>query len=109
MPISLEELRARRVDLTLPILKLLEDRSAAAYTAEEVRGMLKQKLGKGLSLQKVTTALEDLVKAGCVEVKEIAGQRWYAIIEKRLVFIRRKKCLSRNGNYNWELARKSGS
>lgn len=82
MPISLEELRAGRADLTLPIFKFLEGRSELAYTAEEVRGMLVQKLGKGLSLQEVIQALEELVKARHVEPKGIEGQRWYAIIKK---------------------------
>jgi hypothetical protein len=89
VPISREEFKQRRIDLTLPVVKLLSDRPDLAFTAEEVRQVLTTTSARDATVQEVHQALEALVSHGEIEVAEIEGQRWYAytVVERRLGFL----------------------
>ncbi|MFQ6026727.1 MAG: hypothetical protein ACE5Q6_04335, partial [Dehalococcoidia bacterium] len=60
-PISREEFRNRRIDLTLPIVGMLEDYPDLAFTSDEVHQMLAQTRGRDATPDEVNQALQILV------------------------------------------------
>jgi len=88
MPITRQEFDSDRIDLGLPIFDFLKDRSDLAFSAEELRHMLQQTTGRDVGIEAVEEALVSLVSQARVHRKEIAGQRWYTGIRRRLGFLR---------------------
>jgi hypothetical protein len=88
MPISREEFEQGRIDLALPIARLLAGFPDLAFTAEEVQQMVVEIEGRNSTLVEVEQALGSLVLEGRVQRKEMSGQQWYAIVRKRLGFLR---------------------
>lgn len=86
MPISREELEQGRIDVSLPIARLLADRSDLGFGADEVQQLLMDLEGRNIGLDEVEQALEALVGRGRVQMGEVAGRRWYTIVQRRLGF-----------------------
>ena len=86
MPISREELEEGRFDLTFPIVQILEDRPDLGFDAEEVRQLLMEIDGRDEPLVEVERALEFLVQRDRVQMREMEGQRWYTVVQRRLGF-----------------------
>ena len=80
MPISREEFDAERVDISIPIVQLLEANADLAYTTLEVQQRLLERFGRVASPGEVGAALINLFEAGLVERKEIGLQLRYAIV-----------------------------
>ena len=94
MPISREEYRLGRIDLSIPVLDLLSSRPDLAFTSEDVRQLLFQTAFWDASPGDVGVALETLRVRGEVEVSEIQGSRWYTVVEReqrRLGFLREQE------------------
>ena len=94
MPISREEYRRGRIDLSIPVLDLLASRPNLAFTPEDVRQSLSQTALRDASLDDVDLALEALLVQGVIEMKEIQGSRWYTVVEleeRRLGFLREQE------------------
>lgn len=87
MPISREELERRRIDLTFPIATMLTDRSDEAFTSLGIMQSVIQSQQRDASLEEVEAALESLISEGRVVVDDIGGNRWYAIVIRRLGFL----------------------
>jgi hypothetical protein len=94
VPISREEFRQRRIDLSLPIADLLAANAELAFTVDEIRRLLVETIGRNESLDEVEHALEALVSQGRAEKAEVAkgneinGGYWYAIVIRRLGFLK---------------------
>ncbi len=88
MPISREEFRYRRIDLAFPIARLLEDWPDSAFTVEDIHQLLVDTHGRYVEVNEVEQALETLITRHRVEKAEIAGQKWYAIVRRRLGFLK---------------------
>ena len=82
MPISREEYRRGRIDLSIPVLDLIASRPDLAFTTEDVRQLLYQTAMRDASLGDVGLALETLVVRGEIELREIRGSQWYTIVER---------------------------
>lgn len=94
MPISRGEFRQRRIDLSLPIADLLAANLELAFTVDESRRLLIETAGRNESLSEVEYGLEVLVSQGRAEKAEVAegneinGGYWYAIVIRRLGFLK---------------------
>ena len=82
MPISREEFEPGRIDLTLPILRLLTKLPNLAFTADDVHQMLNDSEARGVTLEEVDEALKSLVAQEQIQEREIQGYRWYTVVEK---------------------------
>ena len=81
MPITFEEYGAERIDLAVPIHKLLGDRPDLAFSSEDIMDMLIHSQMRNASYEEVVMALERLVAGGRAAAKEIEGGRWYTIAQ----------------------------
>ena len=88
MPISREELEHRRIDLTFPIARLLTGRRDQAFTSREIVQLLIDSEQRNATAGEVVRALEILISEGRVHVDEIEGTRYYAIVIKKLGFLK---------------------
>ena len=86
MPISREELEQGRIDLTLPIMKILAGRPDLGFSPDEVQQLLVETEGRDAALAEVEKSLETLVLRERVQVREMEGRRWYTIVQRRLGF-----------------------
>jgi hypothetical protein len=88
LPISQEEFEQGRIDLALPIAKILSDYPELAFTAVEVQQMVIERAARTASLNEVEQALEAMVSQGRLQKREIGGQHWYNVPRRRLGFLR---------------------
>ena len=86
MPISREELERGRIDLTLPIIKIIAGRPDLGFSPDEVQQLLAETEGREAALPEVEEALESLVLRERVRAREMEGRRWYTIVQRRLGF-----------------------
>jgi len=86
VPISREELEEGRIDLTFPIVQILTDNPDLGFNAQEVRQLLMEKHARDAPLVEVERALEILVQRDRVQMTEMADQRWYNVVQRRLGF-----------------------
>ena len=86
MPISREELEQGHFDVSLPIARLLADRPALGFGADEIQQLLMDLEGRNTALDEVEKALEALVARARVQMWEVGGRRWYTIVQRRLGF-----------------------
>ena len=86
MPISREELEQGQFDLTFPIVRILKDRPELGFSEIEIRQMLMDVDGRDVIVAEVERALQILVQLERVQMKELDGQRWYNIAQRRLGF-----------------------
>lgn len=87
MPISREEFRQRRIDLSLPIAELLAANSELAFTVDEIRRLLIETAGRNEGLSEVEYGLEILVSQGRAEKAEVDGDQRYIIAQRRWGFL----------------------
>ena len=80
MPLSREEFRLGRIDLTIPVRQILENRPDLSFNAGEIRELLAQTLARISFQEEVVSALEQLESGGYAESKVILGDRWYTIV-----------------------------
>lgn len=73
MTISREEWELGRIDIALPILRLLSRRPDTAFTGQEVQRLLIEIEAREAGLEEVEQALHTLVSQRRIELKEIAG------------------------------------
>lgn len=85
MPITREEFEHGRIDLALPVARLLDAQPTLAFTAQEVLGLLVEALARNAKLEEVEQAPESLVSTGRIQKKEIAGTAWYTAVRRTLV------------------------
>jgi hypothetical protein len=88
VPISREEFEEGRIDFTVPIAHLLAEYPNMAFSLNEIHQMLTEIESRNATLEEVEQALEALVSRERVQSKDIAGQRWYAMVQRRLGFLK---------------------
>ena len=83
MPISKGEFEASRLDLTVPILQILEANPESAYTAQEIADRLFRNFERRATAGEIAQHLSHLVRGGTVRIEEVGGQRWYTLATSR--------------------------
>ena len=86
MPISREELEEGRIDLTIPIVRILASRPDLGFNAQEIQQPLVETDGRNAPLVEVERALGILVQGNRVQTRELKDQRWYTLVQRRLGF-----------------------
>ncbi len=77
MPISREEFQDGKIDLSIPILTVLESGKFEAWNAEELYEQLQSRMRNNIGLIEVIGVLGKLVVDGKLEPKEISGKTYY--------------------------------
>ena len=81
MPISREEFERGAIDLSIPIISYMTLRGEEAFSAVEIHFALREIFERRTTLAEVVVVLASLVEERRVDLKEIAGQRMYTILE----------------------------
>ncbi len=81
-----EELELGRIDLTVPIIRILAGRPDLGFSPDEIQQLLVEIEGRKAILAEVEEALHTLVLRERVQVREMEGRRWYNIVQRRLGF-----------------------
>ena len=79
MPISRQEFDDERADINVPIMQYLGVRRDEAFTAGEILTALLDVYGRRITIAEVVNSLGNLVNAGRIESKEMAGVPMYTI------------------------------
>ena len=86
MPISRQELEEGRIDLTIPIVRILTGRPDLGFNAQEIQQLLVETDARNVPLVEVERALGILVQRNRVQTSELNEQRWYTLVQRRLGF-----------------------
>ena len=79
MPISRQEFDEGRTNIDIPILQYLGVRRDEAFTTGEILTALLDVYGRRITIAEVVNFLGNLVNAGRIESKEMAGVPMYTI------------------------------
>ena len=79
MPISRQEFDDGRTNMEIPIMQYLGVRRDEAFTADEILTALLDVYGRRTTIAEVINSLRNLVDAGQIESREIAGAPMYII------------------------------